>query len=259
MRLRRLGLPAALVLALASGPAIAAEQRAVYLAEGADAGLFDQYDNDGYSLSVSTTSAGSLELKVRVDDAPLVSTAPFPTRAARDPSLTAADDRDAFASAATRGSARQSDAVSRLLLALAARVSYDPDRRRPQDPASVFASRRASCVGFAELAVDLLRRTGIAARTVQGILSSSGGEAYEARIGGSFHRWIEVYYADRGYVFSDPSASINGVDARYIPFRGRSLLRPKDLILVRVTQSGGLSYPPISLGGATLRARASGP
>ena len=30
---------------------------------------------------------------------------------------------------------------------------------------------------------------------------------------GAFHRWIEVYYPDRGYVFSDPLSSVNGVDA----------------------------------------------
>ena len=69
----------------------------------------------------------------------------------------------------------------------------------------MFASRRAYCVGFAELAVDLLRRVGISARTVQGILRTDpGADGYEAAIGGVYHRWIEVYYPDRGYVFSDP-------------------------------------------------------
>ena len=65
---------------------------------------------------------------------------------------------------------------------------YDPDRDRNQDPAAVFASRRAYCVGYAELAVDLLRRVGISARTVQGILrTDAGADRYDPEIGGVYH------------------------------------------------------------------------
>ena len=256
--MKRSAVLAIAALVSAAGVVRAGEQRAVYLAEGTDVRLLDQYDNDGYSLTVAPTAAGSIELRVRVDDAPLASAAPFPTGERRDPSLPPSPERDAFSASATRGCTRQSQAVSKLLVALARRVVYDSDRGRPQDPAAVFASGRADCVGFAELAVDLLRRSGIRARTVQGILSTGpGAESYEARIGGSFHRWIEIYYPDRGYVFSDPSASINGVDARYIPFRGRSLRRPRSLTLVCLERSGGLSYEPVAAGGATLRERIS--
>ena len=55
-----------------------------------------------------------------------------------------------------------------------------------------------------------------------------------------------------------PSASINGVDARYVPFRARSLVRPRALTLVFVDQSGALAYAPVAAGQATLRERASG-
>jgi len=250
------GRVAALLGALLAATVARAEERALFLADGADVGLFDQYDNDGYSLSVAPGAGGSVELRVRVSDSPLASAAPFPTGSPRDPALTAAGDRDAFAAEAARGAGRQVDAVSLILVALAARVRYDPDRLRPQDPASVFASRRADCVGLAELAVDLLRRVGISARTVQGIVRTPPAEpSYDARIGGSYHRWIEVYYPDRGCVFSDPSASINGVDARYIPFRGRPLVRPRSLTLVFVDRSGELSYAPVPAGSALLRQR----
>jgi len=245
-----------LALGLFAAGADAAEERAVYRASGQDARLFDQYDNDGYSLAVTTAADGTLELAVRVSDAPLSTSAAFPTVAVRDSSLPAAPDRDAFARRLVNGCTTQSEAVRRVLSALAAEVAYDSDRLRRQDPGAVFASRRAYCVGFAELAVDLLRRLGITARTVQGIfVCASDHDGYEPGIGGAYHRWIEIYYPDRGWVFSDPSASINGVDARYLPFRQRSWTKPQSLELTAVSTSGTLTYDSVHAGDATLRVR----
>lgn len=244
--------------ALACAPA-AADELAVYCAAGAEEGLFDQYDNDGYSLAVAPGPDGSLELSVRVSGAPLESRAPFPTGTPRDPSLPAAPERDAFARALAAGSATEAQAVERILAGIASTVRYDGDRDRRQDPSSVYASRRAHCVGFSELAVDLLRRIGISSRTVQGILRRNpGSDGYEERIGGVYHRWIEIYYADRGFVFSDPSSSINGVDARYIAFGRRALARPRGLTLTRIQASGRLDYPLLQLPDTTLRIRPTG-
>ena len=79
---------------------------------------------------------------------------------------------------------------------------------------------------------------------MQGILRTPpDAVGYDSRIGGVYHRWIEIYYPDRGYVFSDPSASINGVDARYIPFGRRALERPRGLTLTELESSGGLGFP----------------
>ena len=232
----------------------------MYRASGADARLFDQYDNDGFSLEVGTGAAGSVELRVRVSDSPLASNAPFPPASRIDPAPPAAPDRDAFARKLAAGSLRQSEAVRRILLGLVSRIAYDPDRLRRQDPAAVFASGRAYCVGFAELAVDLLRRAGISARTVQGILRTDpDADGYEAAIGGAYHRWIEVYYPDRGYVFSDPCSSINGVDARYVPFSRRALTRPRALAVNQVSSSGQLSYVAVRAGDRSVRVRATSP
>ncbi len=253
VRLGLLGL--ALFAARASG--IGGEQRAVYHADGAQTGLFDQYDNDGYSLAVAPTADGGVELRVRVVDARLESSAPYRAGAPSEPSLPRAPDRDAFARALARESRTQAAAVRRVLLGIAAEVRYDPDRLRNQDPAAVFASRRAYCVGFAELAVDLLRRVGISARTVQGILrTDASADRYERDIGGVYHRWIEVWYPDRGYVFSDPAASINGVDARYVPFDRRSLRRPESLrVTAAIPPTGRLDYSSVRAGDATVRVR----
>jgi transglutaminase-like putative cysteine protease len=243
----------------AAATLVAGEQAAVYRAAGADARLFDQYDNDGYSLEVSPGADGSLELRVRVSDSPLASTAPFPALERARPRVSA-PDRDAFARKLAAGSRTEAEAVRRILLGLVSRIAYDPDRLRRQDPAAVFASGRAYCVGFAELAVDLLARVGISARTVQGILTTEpGADGYEASIGGSFHRWIEVFYPDRGYVFSDPCVSVNGVDARYVAFTRRAWTRPRNLALTAVSRTGNLSYETLRAGASTIRVRPTAP
>ncbi|MEO8432162.1 MAG: transglutaminase-like domain-containing protein [Acidobacteriota bacterium] len=254
----RLGLSLVAVFGMAASGR-GGEQRAVYHADGAQAGLFDQYDNDGYSLAAAPAAGGGLELRVRVVDSPLESAAPYPTGATPDRALPPAPDRDTFAKSLAAGSRTQAAAVSRVLLGIASEVRFDPDRLRNQDPSAVFASRRAYCVGFAELAVDLLRRVGIPARTVQGILRADpSADRYEREIGGVYHRWIEVFYPDRGYVFSDPSASVNGVDARYVPFDRRSLKRPHALRLTEAAPpSGRLDYASVRAGPVTMRVRAS--
>ena len=248
------------LLLCAAGNLAAGDQAAVYVAAGADARLFDQYDNDGYSLEVSPGADGSIELRVRVSDSPLASTAPFPALQRVRPARVSAPDRDAFARRLAAGSRTEAEAVERILLGLAARVAYDPDRLRRQDPGAVFSTGRAYCVGFAELAVDLLGRVGISARTVQGVLTTEpGADGYEAKIGGAFHRWIEVYYPDRGYVFSDPCASVNGVDARYVAFSRRAWTRPRNLALTGVSRTGNLSYQALRAGANTIRVRPTAP
>lgn len=241
----------------AAAVAAGGEQVARYRGDGDAARLFDQFDNDGYSLAVSAGPGGSVELSVRVSDSPLVSRAPFPTGLPRDRALPLAPERDTFAESSTRGATTEAVAVERILGALAAAVRYDPDHARRQDPTAVFAEKRANCVGLSELAVDLLRRAGIRARTVQGVLKTQPGTAgYDRQIGGAYHRWIEVHYPDRGFAFSDPSASVNGVDARYLPFARRAYSKPKDLRLTAVSFSGDLAYESLRAGGTALRRRA---
>jgi transglutaminase-like putative cysteine protease len=247
---------AAVLAAAVSCSAAAAEQVASYRGQGEAARLFEQYDNDGYSLAVSPSAGGGVELSVRVSDAPLESRAPFPNGRPRDRVLPRAPDRDALAARLAAGATTEPEAVERILAGLARFVRYDPDRTRRQEPSAVFAERRANCVGLSELAVDLLARVGISARTVQGVLKSDPGSAgYDAAIGGVYHRWIEVHYPDRGDVFSDPSASVNGVDARYLPFRRRAYSRPRGLRVTPLAFSGTLAYRDLRAGSVHLRAR----
>src|SRR5260370_18671062 len=108
-----------------------------------------------------------------------------------------ATDRDVLARGLVKNCGRPSEAVSGNLIGLAAEVMYDADRLRRQDPTAVFASRRAYCVGFAELAVDLLRRVGLSAPTVQGIfVCGPDHHRYEASIVGAYHPSIDGHSPD---------------------------------------------------------------
>lgn len=207
---------------------------AVYFATGMDAALFDQYDIEGYSLE-ALPQKGGLRLTVRTEPPAAESRAPFPAERGRSAELPGAPERDRLVRALTRGDRLESEAVQAILDWVSREVTYDADRSLPQDPAAVFSSRRAYCVGFAELAVDLLRRAGIDAATVQGVLVSSPAfPGYEPELSGVYHRWVKIFYPDRGWRFADPLSPERAVDARYVPFSRRAWTKPVDLRLNRV-------------------------
>lgn len=160
------------------------------------------YANEGYRLKVED---GVAHVEVRLDG--LGSRQGFTTPArARTGSV-------AFlARSVTAGAKTRYEAVSRLLGWVAANVRYDLDRGAPQDAATVLARRSGYCTGIARLAVGLLASVGIPAREVAGYIveDQPGG----ARSG--YHRWIEVLYEDRGWVFADPLASHHFVPATYL-------------------------------------------
>ena len=217
---------AALLLAVIAAVAAAGEQSATYRVSGTDARLFDQYDNDGYSLAVTPAADGSLELKVRVSRrapwrAALRSHGPparkrpssgrRPGRVRRWPRR-----REHDAGGSRPPGPRRDRPRGRLRSGQAA----------PAGPRRRLRSRRAYCVGFAELAVDLLARAGSPARTVQGIPADGAGRR---PLRGRDRRHLPPL--DRGLV-SRPrlrllrSARVHQRRRRaYLPFDRRSLRR----------------------------------
>ncbi len=163
----------------------------------------ESYANAGYRLSVEDSVA-----EVAVDLAPLESLQRFDER--RLPAAKSPEARLARAVAA--GSKTRFEAVSRILGWIAANVRYELDRSLAQDSGSVLARRSAYCTGTARLAVALLDTLAIPAREIAGYVVDEipGGQ------GSGFHRWIEVFYDDRGWVFSDPLASQHFVAATYL-------------------------------------------
>jgi hypothetical protein len=162
----------------------------------------EPYANDGYELRFVE---GAVE--VRVEVRPLGSGAPF-----APPAAPARDAVARVARAATLGAATHYEAAGAILSWVAANVRYELDRDAPQEPRRVLERRRGYCTGIAKLTVALLAAVGIEAREVPGyrLEPAPDGERF------GFHRWVEVFYPDRGWVFSDPMATHQFVPATYL-------------------------------------------
>jgi hypothetical protein len=192
----------------------------------------EPYENDGYAMSFVE---GGVE--VRVDLAPIRSRAGFahPSRAARGAI-------DAAAYAATASARDRYGAVSGVLSWVATHVRYVLDRAAPQDPRDVVARGTAYCTGVARLAVALLGSVGIEAREVPGYIFEDLHNGPRS----GFHRWIEVWYPDRGWVFSDPLATQHFVPATYLRLAEESLaeLPGGGKLLSRKTRSEEVDLVP---------------
>lgn len=195
-------------IALPQGLAVTGHDRALV---AAPPGIpLADYENSGYRLHRQGE-----HWEVDVDLAPLASRAPFRLPAARS-----RDPLSLLARRVVSGASRRYDAVSRILGWVAANVRYDLDRRETQSAEAVLARRSGFCTGIARLSVALLAAVGIPAREVAGYVAARPGG--EAGISG-FHRWIEVFYPDRGWVFSDPLSTHHYVPASYLRLAGGSV------------------------------------
>jgi len=170
------------------------------------------YANEGYSLRIEDGVA-----TVEIELSPIHSQAPFRPRLRAEPTPV-----ERLAGAVTWGSRTQHEAVTRLLAWVAGNIRYRLDRSASQEAADVLERRSAYCTGHARLAVALLDAVGIEAREVAGYVA---GER-PGTGGAGFHRWIEVRYPDRGWVFSDPLASLGFVDATYLRIASDRLSAP---------------------------------
>jgi len=171
----------------------------------------EPYRNDGYEVDFR---AGGIE--VRVDLRPLRSTAPFeaPRRVGRD-------EVERLALALVRDSTTQFAAAREILGWVHDEIRYDLDRSAPQDAASVLRRRSAYCAGLARLTVTMLTAVGIEAREVPGYVFDEAPD--RGGMGSGFHRWVEVFYPDRGWVFSDPLVAQNFVPANYLRLASEQL------------------------------------
>ncbi len=243
-------LAVAIVLAAMSPPAAEASARVF---AGRDRALVlppagaevANYENSGYRLRVTDAA-----VEIEVDLEPIGSTARFayPPTEARGPEAV-------LAHALTAGSRTVHDAVSRVLAWVAGNIRYEMDREAPQDASSVLARRSAYCTGFARVSVALLAAVGIEAREVAGYVV---GEMPGVDRSG-FHRWIEVRYPDRGWVFSDPLASHGFVPASYVRLASEHLASASPgaaLLLGREDEIAAIDVRPGAA--AAVRVRANG-
>lgn len=229
----------ALALALLSPEGgAAARPRAVetarYLVEGPEPWRSVRpVEGPGYRVVLSSPDGRSLVATVEVDGAPLRDSAPYPVdaavfppeaRAALAEPLPADDELEALSRMLLRGATTQLEAVERVVAWVAKRIRYEPPGLIGESAANCHRSRRGSCVGRSLLAADLLRRGGVPARQVTGILTAveaaeltGGSQAlYNEGISGVRHRWIEVWVPGLGWVPSDPGGLANTVTARHL-------------------------------------------
>jgi len=203
---------------LAAWPATAAESPG-YVVAGRDSARLlppagapvEPYRNVGYQVDFRD---GSIE--VTVDLRPLHSSAPFlaPRRVARD-------EVERLAFALTRDERTEFGAVREILSWVHSGIRYDLDRSAPQDAQSVLRRRSAYCTGLTRLTVALLAAVGIEAREVPGYVFGAAPDRGGTESG--FHRWVEIRYPDRGWVFSDPLLAQNFVPANYLRLSSEQL------------------------------------
>ncbi len=173
------------------------------------------YANAGYRLRVVDG-----EVAIDVEMEPIESHAPF-----RVPSDPPGSPTARMAYAVTAGAPTEYQAVSKILGWVARNIIYDLDRSQPQDAAAVLERRSGYCTGIARLTVALIQAVDLRAREVAGYLVEDA--IPETGAIGGFHRWIEVFYSDHGWVFSDPLATHHYVPASYVRLASERL-RPND-------------------------------
>lgn len=202
------------------------------------------YANDGYRLTVDGES-----VVVEVSAAALGSSAPLPRPT---PLAAAGSDAARVARGVAAGAETQYDAVSRVLSWVARQIRYELDRTQSQEPQAVLARRSAYCTGVARLTVAMLRGLGIEAREVAGYVLAERGA------GGEFHRWVEIRYPDRGWVFSDPLRSHHFVPATYLRLTDERAVREASANAVVLTHRTSLREVDVTAGTpARVRIRAN--
>jgi len=192
------------------------------------------YSNKFYKQEVLTSDEFSKRLIVEIDLSPLNSSAMFPIPLKEIPNnmqkfLTAEQNiqtNDPMISEKARELVKEAKYVHEAFAAIADwlidTVIYDAGPGVRQDARSVMTTKRGSCVGITCLSIAMLRSVGIPARYAHGYLPPGydwgiSKKYWGIRInGGGFHAWIEVYYPDIGWTFSDLEHSKDFVDPFHI-------------------------------------------
>jgi len=195
--------------------------------------LFKNYSNNGYSQQVTRGGEGYVKAEISVGCDDFNSEIPYPVRYNLPswlkpfvrPGLDIQSDSPEIINRAKqiiKGSRYQYEAVQKILRWVNDNITYDLDLKGPKTAVDVLLGKKGYCIGYSNLATALLRAVGIPCRNVHGIhingdsIIGSGEYQPLSLKGITLHRWIEVYYPDVGWVFSDPKYSVNFIGANYI-------------------------------------------
>jgi len=192
------------------------------------------YANNSYSQKVLQQDEFSKRVIIEVNLSPLNSRVPFPipsqqlsseVRSFLNPEKNIPVNEEGIAAQAKRlvqNARTVPEAASAILNWIVDNFTYDAGPNTPQDGRSVFFNKRGSCVGYTNLAIAMLRSVGIPARYVHGYMPPGYDWGISKKYwgvqisGGGYHAWVEVYYPDIGWTFSDLLHSKNFVDPFHV-------------------------------------------
>ena len=193
-----------------------------------------EYSNNSFKQTILQEDEFSKRVLIEIDLSPMNSSAVFPLernqmdyslqRFLKDEPKIQTNDRAILRKAKELvDDARYvHDAFANIADWIIDNVTYDAGPNVRQDAKSVLNQRRASCVGFTRLCIAMLRSVGIPARYAHGYLPPGydwgiSKEYWGVKIpSGGFHAWVEVYYPDIGWTFSDMEHSKNFVDPFHV-------------------------------------------
>ena len=124
-----------------------------------------------------------------------------------------------------QGSRYAHEAANAILTWIADNLAFDTSIAVPSDASSALKYRKAYCVGYSNLAVAMLRAAGIPARVAHGYLPPGyewgfSKDYWGVKVNdGGFHAYLEIYYPDTGWVFTDAEHSHHFVDPFHIILR----------------------------------------
>jgi len=195
------------------------------------------YSNESFEQKVVNLDEFSKRVQVTSKMGPLKTRVPYPLLSRSLPASVAQylmPERDRqsndasivrLATTITQGSRYAHEAANAVLSWLADNLTFDTSITVPNDAVSALQYKKAYCVGYSNLAVALLRAAGIPARVAHGYLPPGyewgfSKDYWGVKVNdGGFHAYLEIYYPDTGWVFSDAEHSHNFVDPFHIILR----------------------------------------
>jgi len=195
------------------------------------------YSNESFTQKVLSQDEFSKRVQVTSRMQPMKTRVPYPMPAgsitgALQQYLTTERDRqsgDANISKLARdlaqGSKYAHEAANSILSWIADNLTFDSSITVPADAVSALKYRKAYCVGYSNLAVAMLRAAGIPARVAHGYLPPGyewgfTKDYWGVKVNdGGFHAYLEIYYPDTGWTFTDAEHSHHFVDPFHIILR----------------------------------------
>ncbi|MFC1849215.1 transglutaminase family protein [candidate division CSSED10-310 bacterium] len=111
------------------------------------------------------------------------------------------------------------EVVNAIMIWIAKEITYSEQYAPHRDALSVLERGWGNCVDMSNLAQQLLRTLDIRCRLIHGLVFK---ESFERILpapespSGRFHRWIEVYFPDYGWIFYDPAFSCGFIRSDYL-------------------------------------------